>query len=176
MNADGPMAPALSTGEYVQMERLARPAINEGLILTPALLDTWNSVPPAADTTPAAKPIADEATVVLKALGNTQDQVDALFTGLLPDVMRIDISRPSGYAGTADAPLANVEPTKGIPAGGRMIEDDVMDTTLFLIVPDKTAEAVPNLRSDSVAYDKPDANGHVHKPVLNDFPYIPAPN
>lgn len=171
-----PKASDAPAAQYTQIERLARPAINEGLILSDSLLNTWNSVPPTADTSAAAKPIADEATQVLKALGNTDAQVGKLFGALLPDVMRIDTSRPSGYAGTAANPLGNVEPTKGIPIGGRMIKDDVIDTTLFLIVPDATNNAVPGLRSDNVGYDKPDANGHVHKPVMADFPYLAAPN
>jgi hypothetical protein len=51
-----------------------------------------------------------------------------------------------------------------------MITDDVVDVTLFLIVPAATAGAVPNLRSDAVSYKG------VHKDVLSDFPYLPAPN
>lgn len=172
----GPKPPAMSTGEYTQVERLGRPAINEGLILTDALLNTWNSVGPAVDLTPAAKPIADEATAVLKALGNTDARIGELFGALLPDVMRIDITRESGYAGTKANPLGNVEATKGIPIGGRMIMDDTIDTTLFLIVPDATNTAVPGLRSDNVGYDTADANGHKHKPLASGFPYLAAPN
>lgn len=173
-----PMPPAMSSGTYTQTERLGRPAINEGLILqeSDGLLNTWNSVGPKVDLTPAAKPIADEATTVLKALGNSDARIAELFGALLPDVMRIDITRESGYAGTRANPLGNVEPTKGIPIGGRMILDDTIDTTLFLIVPDATDKAVPGLRSDNVGYDTPDANGHRHKPLTTGFPYLAAPN
>lgn len=169
-------APTNGTGSYKQIERLARPAINEALLTTDALHNTWNSVGPSVDLTSAAKPIADEATKTLKAFGNTDAQVAKLFGALLPDVMRIDTTHTSGYAGTASAPLANVEASKGIPVGGRMITDDTIDVTLLLAVPDQTNTAVPGLRSDNVSYDKPDANGHVHKPVMASFPYAPAPN
>lgn len=159
------------TGSYKQVERLGRPAINEGLIRDNDLLNLWNSVDPSVDATTAAKPIADHATVTLQALGNTTEQTQALFTQLLPDVMRIDTTRTSGYASAfGTSALDNLSPTKKIPIGGRMITDDVVDITLFLIVPTATANAVPNLRSDAVAYKG------VHKDVLTEFPYLAAPN
>jgi hypothetical protein len=172
MTGDG--SPAAT---YMQMERLARPAINEGLIITNDLLNTWNMVPPTADLSDAAKPIATEATTVLKALGNTDEQVAGLFKALLPDVMRIDTTRPSGYAGTKENPLGNV--TKDLrPIGGRMITDDVIDVTLQLAVPGggPTGTPVAGLESDNVTYAGPNANGTGHKPVLGEFPYLAAPN
>lgn len=166
-----------TTAQYMQMERLARPAINEGLIITNDLLNTWNMVPPATDATDAAKPIAAEATTVLKSLGNSDEQVAGLFKALLPDVMRIDTTRASGYAGTKDNPLGNV--TKDLrPVGGRMITDDVIDITLMLAVPGggPTGTPIAGLESDNVTYDGPNANGTKHKPVLPEFPYLAAPN
>lgn len=169
-----PTATATTSGavEYVQVERLARPAINEGLIRDNTLLNLWNSVGPDVDATTAAKPIADHATETLQALGNTTPQIQALFTQLLPDVMRIDTLKTSGYASSfgGSTPLDNLSSPKKIPLGGRMITDDVMDITLFLIVPDQTNTAVPNLRSDGVTYNA------AHKAVLTEFPYLPAPN
>ena len=170
-------APTFTDADYVQVERLARPAINEGLLVTTTLLNTWNSVPPTADLTPAAAPIAAEATTVLKALGNTDADVNGLFKALLPDVMRIDTTKGSGYAGSAPGKLDNL--TKDLrPVGGRMITDDVMDVTLAVIVPGgaPTGPAVAGLESDNVSYDGPNANGSKHKPVLSEFPYLPAPN
>jgi hypothetical protein len=174
--ATTPSAVASGTSNFKQIERLGRPAINEGLITQDALLNLWNSVGPSVDATSAAAPIAAEATKTLKALGNTDAQVAKLFGALLPDVMRIDTTHKSGYAGFAGNAFGNVEPTKGIPIGGRMITDDVIDVTLFLIVPDATNAAVPGLRSDNVGYDTPDANGHTHRPVMAQFPYAPTPN
>ena len=175
-------APAAST-EFQQVERLGRPAINEGLIITNDLLNTWNSVGPSVEAdflagkSQAAKPIADEATVVLKALGNSDAEVGGLFKALLPDVMRIDTTKTSGYAGSAPGKLDNV--TKDLrPVGGRMLKDDVIDVTLILAVPKGAPNeaAIANLESDNVSYDGPNANGTSHKPVLSDFPYLTAPN
>lgn len=163
---------------FVQMERLARPAINEGLIFTNDLLNLWNAVPPSVDLTPAAQPIAAEATAVLMALGNNQTQVNALFTALLPDVMRIDINRVSGYVTSrGGAPLDNVT-AQLRPVGGRRIVDDVVDITLQLIVPNGApgGAAIANVESDNVTYAGPNAGGTGHKPVLATFPYLPAPN
>lgn len=175
-----PTAPAATPTPapmFVQMERLGRPAINEGLLITNDLLNTWNMVPPTADLTPAAKPIADEATAVLKALGNNDAQVAALFKALLPDVMRIDTTKKSGYVGSAPGLLDNVTADLR-PVGGRMIKDDVIDVTLLLAVPGGGPAATPiaNLESDNVSYDGPNANGSKHKPVLDSFPYLAAPN
>jgi hypothetical protein len=171
-----PTTPPAGTPNFKQIERLGRPAINEGLITQDVLLNTWNSVGPSVDLTPPAAGIAAEATRTLKAFGNTDAQVAKLFGALLPDVMRIDTTHKSGYAGFAGSTFGNVEPTKGIPIGGRLITDDVIDVTLFLIVPDATNSAVPGLRSDNVGYSTPDANGHTHRPVMSQFPYAPTPN
>ncbi|MGV3525273.1 MAG: DUF4331 family protein [Candidatus Sericytochromatia bacterium] len=154
---------------YVQMERLARPAINEGLIITNDLLNLWNSVPPAVDATSAAAPIAAEARAVLKALTNTDEEVDGLFGALLPDVMRIDTTIDSGYVSAVNS--------SGSPIGGRMIEDDVIDITLSLVVPDSLPSGLrATLETDYVSYDGPNANGSAHQPVLASFPYLAAPN
>jgi hypothetical protein len=160
--------PNKGPANYVQMERLGRPAINEGLIVSNNLLNLWNAVPPSVDITPAAAPIASEATRTLMALGNSQVRITQLFTALLPDVMRIDTTKPSTYA--------TLSPIKNIPVGGRLITDDVIDVTLSLIVP---AGAPASLKSDGVSYAGPNANGNLpsgHKPVRSDFPYLADPN
>lgn len=150
---------------FMQMERLARPAINEGLIISNNLLNTWNMVPPSADLTAAAQPIANEATTVLMALGNDQNQVNALFTALLPDVMRIDTTIASGYtAGNTTAQLR--------PIGGRLIEDDTIDLTLALVVPGGAPGGAPiaNIETDNVEYND------THAAVQANFPFLAAPN
>lgn len=174
---------AAPDAEFVQVERLARPAINEGLIISKENLVLWNSVMPVVEAdflsgkSQAAKPIVDEATTVLKALGNTDEQVGALFKALLPDVMRIDTTKQSGYAGSAPGKLDNL--TKDLrPVGGRMIKDDVIDITMSLIVPGGAPNEAPiaGLESDNVSYDGPNANGTKHKPVMSKFPYLADPN
>ena len=151
-----------NAGEYRQVERLARPAINEGLIITNDLLNAFNSVPPTVDLTSAAAPIGAEATRTLKAFGNSDDRAKALLTALLPDVMRIDTTGASGYANALNG--------AGAPIRGRMLKDDVIDTTVSII----TNGAV---KGDNVSYDGSGNNpAQGHKPLETSFPYLALPN
>jgi Domain of unknown function (DUF4331) len=151
-----------NTGKYQQVERLARPGINEGLITSQNLLAAFNSVPPTVDLTPAAGPIGAEATKTLKALGNSDERAKALLTAFLPDVMRIDTTGPSGFA--------NALNTKGSPIRGRMFKDDTVDTVLSVL----TNGAVT---SDNVSYDGTPGNpAQGHKPLESAFPYMALPN
>jgi hypothetical protein len=151
-----------SRGQWQQVERLGRPGINEGLIVSNNLLNAFNSVPPTADLTPAAGPIGAEATRTLKALGNDNNRTNALLTAFLPDVMRIDTTGASGYGNALNA--------KGSPIRGRMLKDDVIDTTLSVL----TNGAV---KGDNVSYDGPGGNAaQGHKQLEKNFPYLALPN
>ncbi|PSB03438.1 DUF4331 domain-containing protein [Merismopedia glauca] len=159
-----------NNGKYKQVERLARPGINEGLIVSNDFLNALNSVDPAfeadalAGKEPAATtaaPIFGEAQATLKALGNDEKRVGELVGAFLPDVMRIDTSQPSGYGKALNA--------KGSPVRGRLIKDDVIDTTLTVL----TNGAV---KSDNVSYEGPNAGGSGHQSLSNDFPYLAPPN
>ena len=158
-------------GEYVQVERLARPAINEGLILTNDFLNALNSVGPdfeaaaLAGQQPAADiagPIVAQAKQTLLAVGNSEERANALLGAFLPDVMRIDTSGPSGYANDLNA--------KGSPVRGRLLEDDVVDITLSVL----TDGAIP---SDNVSYEGTPGNpSQGHDPLESAFPYLALPN
>lgn len=149
-----------------QIERLARPAINEGLVVTNDFLNALNSVGPdfeaaaLAGKQPAAGiagPIVAEAKKTLMAVGNTDARATALIGAFLPDVMRIDTTGASGYA--------NALNTKGSPIRGRKITDDVIDITLTVV----TNGAI---KADNVSYAGPNAGGTGHKPLLESFPYL----
>jgi hypothetical protein len=157
-------------GEWKQIERLARPAVNEGLLLTNDYLNILNSVDPAfeaavlkgdKDATAAAAPIVGEVSTVLKLLGNDQNRINALLGAFLPDVMRIDTTGPSGYA--------NALNKLGSPIRGRMIKDDVIDITFQVLTNG-------GVKTDGVSYDGPNAGGTKHKPLLAEFPYLADPN
>jgi hypothetical protein len=157
--------------EFVQVERLARPAINEGLLLTNDFHNLLNAVGPddeaaaLAGRQPQANllgPVVAEAKTVLLALpGNNEARANALLGAFLPDVMRIDTTGPSGYA--------NALNTKGSPIRGRMILDDVIDITLTVLTNS-------NVTSDNVSYSGPNLGGSGHKPLLTTFPYLASPN
>jgi hypothetical protein len=148
------------TGEYNQMERLGRPAINEGLIVTNDFLNAFNSIPPSKDLSNAAAPVRAEAKHTLLALGNTSQRADTLLAAFLPDVMRIDTTIHSGYVNAVNG--------KGSPIAGRMLLDDVIDQTLSVL----TNGAV---KSDNVSYN---GNGpsQGHQPLVPQFPYLALPD
>ncbi|MEM7063065.1 MAG: DUF4331 domain-containing protein [Cyanobacteria bacterium P01_B01_bin.77] len=158
-------------GNYVQVERLARPAINEGLILTNDFLNALNSVGPdfeaaaLAGKQPAADiagPIVGEAKQTLLALGNSEERADALLGAFLPDVMRIDTSGPSGYANDLNG--------AGSPVRGRMLKDDVIDITLSVL-------SDGAVTTDNVSYEGTPGNpAQGHQPLESAFPYLALPN
>lgn len=162
----------------VQVERLAQPAINEGLLVTNEFLNTLNQVGPDTEATllaalPGGCPaglfspgfeLLLEAASTLLALGNSAAQACGLAVAFLPDVMRIDTAGPSGYARAANA--------SGRPVRGRRITDDVVDITLSVLVPGSNV----HLERDNVSYDGPNRGVTRHKPVLPAFPYLPSPN
>lgn len=157
-------------GSYAQVERLARPAVNEGLVLTNDFLNALNGVGPdfeaaaLAGQQPAARiaaPIVAEAKRTLLALGNSDARANSLLGAFLPDVMRIDTTQPSGYGNALNG--------RGSPIRGRLIRDDVVDITLSVL-------SNGAVTSDNVSYDGPNLGGKGHKPVLGSFPYVPEPN
>lgn len=120
---------------YRQVERLARPAVNEGLVVTNDFLNAFNSIPPTVDLTPAAAPVVAEAAATLTAFGNSGTRVNDIATAFLPDVLRIDttIVTPVGTGAYANGAI----PIGGLgvvrPVGGRKLEDDVIDITLSVL-------------------------------------------
>jgi hypothetical protein len=70
-----------SEATYTQIERLARPAVNEGLILSNANLNLFNAVPPSIDLSDAAAGVRTEAIGTLTAVANLGIQVFNALTG-----------------------------------------------------------------------------------------------
>jgi hypothetical protein len=139
-----------SNDGYVQVERLGRPAINEGLVLSNDLLNAFNSIPPTLDlatSNPTVLAVLQQAATALgifDSLDGTnhfQAGFDSnVVKGFLPDVMRIDVSANiavSSYSYNGDAvALASPVAVAGavILTGGRKIEDDIADITLSYLV------------------------------------------
>ncbi len=150
------------TGKFTQFERLARPLINEGLVVTNAFLNAFNRIPPSADLSDAAAPVRAEALRTLQAFGNTPAEAGAIANAFLPDVMRIDTTGASGYANAFNA--------KGSPIRGRLLKDDVVDITLGVV----TKGAVT---TDNVTYEGVEGNpAQGHSPLQPNFPYLALPN
>jgi hypothetical protein len=163
------------SGAVGQVERLARPVINEGLVVKNEFLNTLNAVSPRFEAAALAgqqpqadklAPIAADIQTYLKALGNSTDEANKLIAAFLPDVMRIDTTLPSNYSPSIPASCLNA---LGSPVCGRKITDDVFDLTVSVL----TKGAVTG---DNVSYEGPNLGGSSHKPVLGQFPYLPDPN
>ena len=152
-------------GGFKQFERLARPAINEGLIVTPEFLEAFNNIPPRLDLSGAAAPVRQEAVATLNAVDllDGRDNVDpnAIAGAFLPDVMRIDTTKPSGYGSATNS--------QGSLIGGRLPMDDVIDITLGALVGSPVG--------DNVSYNGTPGNpAQGHKPLEPNFPYLAMPN
>lgn len=156
-----------------QVERMAQPAINEGLIVTNDFLNALNAIGPDCEAAAlagiepcasAAAPILAEAARTLAALGNSPAQIGAIVRAFLADVMRIDTTGPSGYAAAVNS--------SGRPIRGRKLLDDVIDITLSVVGSNLPAA----FQTDNVSYNGPNLGGSRHKPLLNTFPYLAPPN
>ena len=155
-----------TTTSYTQIERLARPAINEGLIISNTNAAAWNSVAPSADLTSAASGVVTEASAVLTAIAawSTVNALTsptaAIVSGFLPDVMRIDTAQAAANA--TEAYKSCVSGALGILCGGRKLDDNVMKITLSYL-------AAGNFTA--VSTGPTSGQGHVAA-----FPYLPLAN
>ncbi len=162
---------------YVQIERLARPAINEALVISNDYLNAFNAIPPSADLGADAAPVRAEAIAVLNVVtgliagGPTSAEVAAQF---LPDVMRIDVTNANAAVGpsTTDANVGyiscvNASGAGPLLCGGRKLQDDVIDITLSYIAGGVPTQ--PYAVGDNVAY------ATKHSPTLTAFPYLALP-
>ncbi len=161
---------------YVQIERLGRPAVNEGLLVSNNKLVAFNSIPPTLDLAtdnPAVLEVLTEASFALDlvdSLEGTNTFGDGfnseVVTGFLPDVMRIDTSKaiPPGTA-AYNGDFVLVRGTKAaMLTGGRKIEDDVIDITLsYLVAGDPSGGTI----KDNVSYQGTAGNSSQGHKLLN---------
>ena len=155
--------------EFIQIDRLARPAVNE-LFATAEnnrhLIN--NQIAPKDDPTQLANDIDFFMT---HAAGRSQATTDALKSVLVPDVMVADMSQTTAaYLGVETGGAT------GGKFGGRALTDDVIDISLGAVfgntisalglAPDDGKE-IPTLTSDNT-----DDSG---KHFTNTFPYLGAP-
>lgn len=148
-------------GAFQQIERLGRPAVNEGLVVSNAKLLAFNSIGPDMDldtNNPAVLAVLQEASGALDLVDSLEgkntfgDGFDSeVVAGFLPDVMRIDTTKsiPPGTA-AYNGDFVTVAGTQAaMLTGGRKLEDDVVDITLsYLVAGDPTGAAI----KDNVTY------------------------
>jgi hypothetical protein len=150
------------TGRFTQTEQLARPGINELLTSSSqTIYAAYNRTQPSKLRNSVNNTIRADIKGVLQLLGNTPARAEALLGALLPDVMRLDTTQPSGYATLS--PQGNL-------IGGRKLLDDVIDISFTVL----TNGAVT---TDNVSYaGEPGNPAQGHQPLLTSFPYLAPPN
>ncbi|WP_083582773.1 DUF4331 domain-containing protein [Phormidesmis priestleyi] len=149
--------PKLRSGNYAQIERLAVPALNE-LFMDFKAHNNSNLKTPTGDAGNQSSFIR----TFVKTIGRPQGIADAVISVAIPDVIKADLSKPTGsYFGTQ----------LGQNFGGRRPKDDVIDVTASVVFGDAVTGikdgAIPALTSDNVGAN--DAN------FLPKFPYLGNP-
>ena len=150
--------PRRRNDEYVQIERLAVPALNE-LFMPFNAHNLSNLQTPTGDAANQSKFIRS---FITKTIGRPKGIADAVISVAIPDVIQADLSKPTGsYFGTQ----------LGGNFGGRRPKDDVIDVTASVVfgsaVTNITAGAIPALTSDNV--------GPNNANFLPTFPYLGNP-
>lgn len=177
---------------FQQIERLGRPAINEGLVISNDNLNAFNSIPPTLDLATgnsAVLAVLTEASASLDLfdiIDGNDDHADGfanpVVLGFLPDVLRINTAAniPPGTAAYNGDFVVN---DSGAPmlTGGRKIEDDVADITLSYVVAGDVSGATIQ---DNVSYAGEPGNGAQGHSLLTGqvaaggaatFPFLAAP-
>lgn len=149
--------PRRRSGAFVQVERLAVPALNELFMDFNAHNDS-NIKTPTEDAGNQANFIRS----FVQTIGRPQGIADAVISVAVPDVIQADLSKSTGsYFGTQ----------LGGNFGGRRPTDDVIDVTASVVfgsaVTNITEGAIPTLTSDNVGANP--AN------FLPSFPYLGNP-
>jgi hypothetical protein len=154
-NQSQPAGSVADADGYTQIERLGRPAVNEGLLVANDKLQAFNSIPPTLDLAtdnPAVLAVLQDASAALdlfdrlEGVENFADGFNSqVVAGFLPDVMRIDTTKsiPPGTAAYNGDFVVVAGTNAAILTGGRKIEDDVVDITLsYLVAGDPTGQTI----------------------------------
>ncbi|GAC1402433.1 MAG: hypothetical protein NVSMB64_02340 [Candidatus Velthaea sp.] len=177
-NSNPVIAAPVGTAGYIQIERLARPAVKEATENF-ADHDTTNRSSPESATTDA-KLAASIQTFVSTVAQRDANHVNALVATLIPDEMAVDLSQkgPAGYL--AYELKGATAPDKVSTFGGRSLTDDVIDTDLSAIfgkaltaaagVPDD-GKSSPCLTTDNVP-----SQAAADNITPATFPYVGAPH
>jgi hypothetical protein len=174
---NGGSAPAQPPTQYVQIERLARPAIKE-LFQQYASHDSTNRVSPDAQPLSGQTLYSAIGTFTTSVAGRDGAHAAALQKILIPDEMSADLSQPGtgSYLGIETAGATAVDKDK---FGGRTLADDVIDISLGAVfgntltvvagLPDDGKESAC-LTTDNVPQQNAADN------VTTTFPYVGAPH
>jgi hypothetical protein len=166
--------------DYTQLDRLARPVVNEALATVTARRHEHNDKDnPTDDADPKNGLITDIDSFLGFPAGRSAAIRNVIKSILVPDVMVADLSQSDA------ASYLGYEVTNALSGGtkssfgGRALSDDVVDISLGIIfgntvpalglAPDDGAE-LPAFTTDNVGYDP------AAKKTLPNFPYVGTPH
>ena len=155
---------------YTQIDRLARPAVNEVFATVANNRHQVNDMDTPLDD--SAQLSGDIQTFMTTAAGRSQATTDVVKAVLVPDVMVADLSKPgpAAYLGVETGGAT------GSTFGGRKLTDDVVDTSLGVIF-GNTVSALGLAPDDGneIAALTTDNVGSGAKHFTSTFPYLGAP-
>ena len=159
---------------YVQQDRLARPAVNEALATVSNLRHHVNNTDNPTDD--SGQLTGDIESFLTFPAGRSTAIKNVIEAVLVPDVLVADLSQmgvPAAYLGVETGGAT------GSKFGGRALSDDVIDTSLSIVfggtvpalglAPDDGNE-LPYFTTDNVNYDQ------AVKGTTTTFPYVGAPH
>lgn len=158
---------------YVQVDRLARPVVNE--VFATVANDRHKLNNENSPTDDAGQLASDIGGFMTFPAGRSQAIENVVVAVLVPDVMKADLSQggPAAYLGVETGGAT------GGTFGGRKLTDDVVDISLGVVFGDTVAalglapsdgKAIPALTSDNVGSGAKGFNA-----TLGTFPYLGAP-
>ena len=157
-------------GTFMQRDRLANPVVNE--VLATVANDRHkvnNERPPTGDPSQLGN---DVQTFMTQVAGRSQAITDVVKAVLVPDTMKVDLSR----SGNAAYLGVQTNGATGGRFGGRALTDDVVDISLGVVfgttisalgLAPADGNEIPTLTSDNV--------GPGGKHFTGTFPYLGAP-
>ena len=164
------------TQTYTQMDRLARPVVNEVFATVAnnrhAINDQDN---PTDDSGQLANDIQSFMTGAGSVAGRSQATTDVVKAVLVPDVMVVDLSKTgdAAYLGSETGGATSATASK---FGGRALTDDVVDISLGVVfgttVSDLGLAAADGKQTPSLTTDNVGPGG---KHFTTTFPYLGAP-
>ena len=166
--------------EYQQLDRLARPVVNEVLATVTDRRHEHNDKDnPTDDPDPAHGLVTDIDGYLQFPAGRSQAIRDVIKAVLVPDVMAADLSQTDGASYLGFEVAQALSGGKKSSFGGRSLEDDVADISLGIIFGDTIPKLglakddgaeLPSFATDNVGYDP------TVKHTLMVFPYVGDPN
>ena len=157
---------------YTQVDRLARPVVNEVFATVANNRHQVNDTDNPTDDGKAGKLTDDIQSFMMGTAGRSQATTDAVKSVLIPDVMKADLTK-TGVAGYLGVETGGAT---GSTFGGRKLTDDVVDTSLGVVF-GNTISALGLAPDDNkeIAALTTDNVGAGGKHFTATFPYLGAP-